>query len=56
MNNKRVKSFGMLPTEEMTWHSKEQVPPTTLRICEGLTAPNVGFLPKVNTTNLSEKF
>lgn len=47
---------AVLPAEEMTRRSVEQVPPPTLCSCEGMTAPNVGFLPEVNTTNLSKKF
>ena len=36
--------------------SVEQVPPPLRCSCDGVTAPNVGFLPKVNTTNLYKKF
>lgn len=55
MNNKGVINFTN-HAEEMPWHSMRQVPPPTLCSCEGMTAPNVGFPPKVNTTNLSKKF
>lgn len=45
-----------LPAEEMTGHSVERVTPPTACRCEGMTAPNVGFLTQVDTNNLSKKF